>query len=376
MRIAIDARSINNKRRHGILTYGENLINSLSELDNDNSYYLLYTSLKRKTSSMPGPEKNNFKKKIIRLPDTGNRLYNFVLSELALPTFCSRHRCNVFHSTYDTLPLRMRNTAYILTVHDLKFFVIHNDNWPIDSERFAKGVKMADKIIAVSHYTKKDIVDRYSIKPEKIEVIYSGIDERYKNVTTDKHDSCLGDRYGLERRYILGIGRAPRKNATKLIKAFSLFKHKDDFDLVITGVSTDSIMYKELYSLAVQLNIEGSLKVLGYIPDSDFVHLYKSAECFVFPSLYEGFGLPMLEAMACGTPVITSNITALPEIGGDAAIYVDPYSEEQIAVAMDRIVENSVLRDTLIEKGYRRAQEFSWRKTAEETLQLYKSCNN
>ncbi|MFC1632007.1 glycosyltransferase family 4 protein [Candidatus Omnitrophota bacterium] len=380
MKIAIDARPINNKHRHGILNYTEKLIFSLSQIDNFNEYFLFFTSLRKKPAEVPGPQNSNFNKKVMRIPDSNFPLRKFLLAKIALPLFMEKYKCSILHSTFDPLSMNLKNARYILTVHDLKSLKTNEDKWPQDLKSYDEALKKADLIIAVSHSTKKDIMEHFSIQSQKIKVIYEGVDEVYKKINTgaileNKNKSIsISKKYGLTKKFFLATGRVPRKNAARLIKAFSLFKYKRDFDLLILGVHPEHCCASEYFSIANRLNLNGSVKFTGYLTDErDLIYLYNRAECFVFPSLYEGFGLPVLEAMASGTPVISSNNSSLPEIGGDASLYVDPYSEEEIAKAMEKIVEDSELKHNLIRNGFVRSKQFSWQKMAKETLEIYEN---
>lgn len=186
---------------------------------------------------------------------------------------------------------------------------------------------------------------------------------------TVQNSKLLKEKYKINKKYILFVGTLqPRKNIVRLIEAFSKIHHQQQLNLVIVGKK--GWMYEEILEAPKQYGIENQIKFLEFVPDEDLSLLYKNALCFVLPSLYEGFGLPVLEAMTQGCPVITSNVSSLPEAGGDAALYVDPEDVDDIAAKMQSLVKDEELRKTLIEKGYKQVKKFSWEKAARETLKV------
>ena len=186
---------------------------------------------------------------------------------------------------------------------------------------------------------------------------------------TVQNSKLLKEKYKINKKYILFVGTLqPRKNIVRLIEAFSKIHHQQQLNLVIVGKK--GWMYEEILEAPKQYGIENQIKFLEFVPDEDLSLLYKNALCFVLPSLYEGFGLPVLEAMTQGCPVITSNVSSLPEAGGDAALYVNPEDVDEIAAKMQSLVKDEELRKTLIEKGYKQVKKFSWEKAARETLKV------
>ena len=236
-------------------------------------------------------------------------------------------------------------------------------------------LKRSDKIIAVSYSTKQDLMNYFKISDNKIKVIYEAADQIFQPLSSEKVQH-FKDKYDLNYQYILYVGTLePRKNIPLIIKAFYIlnkegFQHK----LVIAGKK--GWKYKTIYQLIDKLNLQKEVIFIGFIPDNDLPALYNAANLFVYPSLYEGFGLPPLEAMSCGCPVITSNISSLPEVVGDAGIMIDPYSVDELYEAMHKVLINEIVRKDMIKKGLERSQMFSWTKTAEETLKIYKEALN
>jgi len=371
MKIAIDARPINHNFRQGIFNYTERLIYGLARIDKENDFLLLFTSLRKKYHQMPGPIQENFFKKVLPVPDRGFFLRKFFLYQVVLPYFLKKNNCAVYHAPAGyTLPNINGKIKKILTIHDLRSLKITDKTFPQDISSLKKAANDADVCITISECTKKDIVENLRVAPEKIKVIYEGADEIFKPIEHSVIDD-IKQKYQINKNYFFSLGQVPRKNIERLIKAFSIFKYKSEFLLVIGGAGNNGPWMIKYRDLAKKLNIDESVKFIGYIPYEDLPLLYNGSECFVFPSLYEGFGIPLLEAMSCGRPVITSNVSSLPEIGKDAVLYVDPYNENDIASKMEKLVEDRELRGALIKKGISRAQEFSWMKMAQETLKIY-----
>jgi glycosyltransferase involved in cell wall biosynthesis len=235
-----------------------------------------------------------------------------------------------------------------------------------------KTLQNADKIIAVSYSTKRDLLKHLNIQDDRVEVIYEGVDHEKYRVLPDAEVQDIKERYGLDSPFILYVGTLePRKNIPNLIKAFSkLNKGVNKYKLVIVGKK--GWKYDEIYKTVEELDIKRDVIFTGYVLSEDLPKLYNAASLFVYPSLYEGFGLPPLEAMACGTPVITSNTSSLPEVVGNAGIMVNPYNVDDLAEAMREVLTNEGLRQDMIGKGLERAKLFNWEKTAADTLRVYR----
>ncbi len=237
------------------------------------------------------------------------------------------------------------------------------------------GLRDADFVIAISHSTKKDLIKFYSMPEEKIRVIYLGID--HGNFYRRERESSLYNRFKLspQHRYILHLStEISTKNVVGIIQAFAKLKGEyglHDVKLIKAGVPKYRQDRNRNLKLIKKLHLEESVIFLDYIPENDLPSLYGVADLFVFPSFYEGFGLPVLEAMACGTPVVTSNTSSLPEVVGDAGIMVDPYDVDALAKAMYEVLTSEAIRKGMIRKGLQRAKMFSWEKTARETLEIY-----
>ena len=254
--------------------------------------------------------------------------------------------------------IKNKSNKIITVVHDLIPLIFkRGKQYYYFKYFFPKVIENSEKIIAVSNFTKYELINYYKISEDKIHVIYNGISEIFKN-------------FNLPRQaFILYVGRFEKlKNIEALIKAFTIFikKYKLNYFLVLIGNGhiDESLINKE---------IKNKIKILKNVSDKELVNFYNTASLFIFPSLYEGFGFPPLEAMACGCPVIVSNVASLPEVCGDAAYYVDPYDVESIADGMYKILTDKALRENLIKNGLERVKQFSWEKTAREILKIIES---
>jgi glycosyltransferase involved in cell wall biosynthesis len=270
----------------------------------------------------------------------------------------------------------------VVTVHDLGF-LYHPEAHTLSQNLYLRwstrhNARAATRILADSEATRRDLVHHYSIPDSKIAVVYPGRDETLAPVTDPAQLSAVRARYGLTGPYLLYVGTLhPRKNLVRLVQAFgSLLRSSTDgprtpmagLQLVLAGQR--GWLYDDILAQVRKLGLSDHVVLTGYIPDADLPALLSGALAFVFPSLYEGFGLPLLEAMACGTPVLCSDASSLPEVAGDAALLVDPRDTEALADALARLVVDEGLRRELVERGFRQMQRFSWRRCAEEALSV------
>lgn len=268
---------------------------------------------------------------------------------------------------------------YISTIHDITpiLFPQFHPRWRTFYTRIAipRLIKCSDKIIAVSQHTKKDLVIRYNVPEDKISVIYEGASREFKKLDADTVQ-LIRRKFNLNDPFILFIGNLePRKNIPNLIRAFSLCKKQNtDLDLVIAG--RNGWLSGEIFNTITELGLEKTVKFLDYVPDEDLPALYNAAMVFVYVPFYEGFGLPVLEAMQCGTPVITSNTSSLPEITGEGGIMVDPLNVEDLAEKITLLVSDDHLRQENIRYNLSRCQLFSWEKCAQQTAEAYEEVFN
>ncbi len=363
MRIGIDCRYLAEAPR-GVGHYLLNILQQFANNEPKTIEFFLYTP----KPIYYNPTQTNFviRKGKIPLPGTwwfqteGRNLINL-------------DGLNSFWAPCDILPSGLAPYIYkVLSVHDLThiFFpqTMANYNRLIHKLFFGASLLRADHIITMSNYTKQMITDIYKINAEKISVIYEGVDPKFRPYE-DKETNAVLARYQINRPYILSVGTLePKKNYSILLRAFKALKV--DWNLVIIGKK--GWKSQEVFSTIDELKIKERVKILGYIKNEDLPFFYNGAEIFVFPSLYEGFGLPLLEAMACGVPVICSNTSSLPEIGKDAVLYFNPYSVYELADLLIKLIGDAELQKTLRDKGIARAKEFLWQKTAQATLAILK----
>lgn len=234
------------------------------------------------------------------------------------------------------------------------------------------SIKKAKKVFTISKASKSDIIAAYNVSEEKVVVTYPGIKGIVRTKSEKEDMEIIKKKHGIKGEYILFVGTLqPRKNLTRLIEAFSILKEKKDnknVELVIVGKK--GWLYEDILKAPSRFGVKDDVRFLDFIGDEELPSLYKNALFFILPSLYEGFGLPVLEAMANGCPVIVSNVSSLPEAAGEAALYVDPEKVEDIAEKMDSLLQNSSLREELVQKGLKQVKKFSWDKTARQTLEI------
>lgn len=372
MKIGIDARGLDGNKA-GIPKYIEEIIKEFNSFTNENNEYVLYSSRAIKINY-------DLKDNII-IKDGNKRLGSFWLY-LKLPKILKEDSIDVFWGTQHCLPKRnkyTKNIKFVLTIHDLAIKKLKTvgsiKNTIIQMLFLKKSIKNADKIIAISEATKKDIIEIYNIKEDKINVIYNGTNFEESLAINEKAKSEIQDKFKIkDTPYIFFLSTIePRKNVETLIKAFNYIKKKENnLKLIIAGGL--GWKYEKVIKLFEESPYKEDIVMPGYISKEEKDYLYQNAECFVYPSLYEGFGLPILEAMARRTLVITANNSSLPEVGGDVAFYYNnvlDYEElgNKILEIM-KLDENQ--KQKRIEAGLEQAKKFTWEKCAKETLDILK----
>ncbi len=279
----------------------------------------------------------------------------------------------LFHATEHLLP-PLRGVPTVLTVHDMifKLFPQHQKRlnyWYLNAT-MPLYCRRADAIITVSESSKRDIVAHYGIDPARVTVIYEAAAPEFKPVPTDAVDE-VRRRYGLPERYLIHVGTIePRKNLTRLVEALERL-HARGLSIPLVVVGGKGWLYEEFFRRLEQSAVRDAVQFPGYLPAADLPAIFAAATLATMPSVYEGFGLPVLEAMACGTPVVCSDGSSLPEMGGEAARYFDPYDVEAMAEAISEVWGDENLRGEMREKGLVQAGKFSWQRAAEETRAVY-----
>jgi len=306
-----------------------------------------------------------------------NTLERIYWENMTLATKAGKDKVDLLHIPGFAGPRKNVSYKKITTTHDL-IGLIYPQNLGLVSRYYWQKwlpscIKNSDFIIADSENTKNDITRLLHIAADKIKVIYLAVDPRFRQrQSPDKHESLRA--YGIDKRYVLSVGTIePRKNIINLIDAFDRYlKESGDGDILLVIAGKKGWDYDRCSKKTLDLNLRERIIFCDYVRDEDLPMLYNASEVFVYPSFYEGFGLPVLEAMSCGTPVICSSISSLPEIGGDAPLYVNPNSVDSIAAALLRVVNNKELKAMMSKKSLENSKRFSWEKTATETIHVYK----
>lgn len=367
MHIAIDAHSVG-AQLAGNETYAVNLIEALAEIDQANQYTLYVTkqsAVDRFASRWPNVKVRR------TLPHTP-----LVRIPLTLSAELRRNPVDVLHVQYTAPPLAP--CAVVATIHDLSF-----EHLPETFNRRSRAQLRltvrrtacnAAQVLTLSEFSRRNIVETYALDPKRVGVTPAAAAQHFRPVEDETELRRIRTTYGIERDYILALGSIqPRKNLVRLIKAYSSLALADSANelplLVLAGKR--GWLEAETIQAAEQSPVRKNIRFIGYVPNDDLPGLYSGAICLAYPSYFEGFGLPILEAMQCGTPVIAGNRTSLPEVAGDAGVLVDPFDETAVAKALTAVIENPGYRDQLRVKGIERAREFSWQRTARLTLDAY-----
>lgn len=376
MKIGIDCRTIlapGVGEQAGVGHYTYFLVRTLLRMDKHNHYVLFFDSRMKNLSEFHAKNVT-----VTAFPFSQYRKFlPFAYSHMLIAAQLFRHRLDVFHSPANTLPLTYLKTS-VLTVHDLAIY--RNPQWfptQVFSTRLLvpQSVKRAKRIIAVSQSTKRDLRDLFNVPTRKVRVVPEGVDVRPLPLKDRNLD--IRKRFKLPKRFLLFVGTLePRKNLPTLIRAFAQVvrspKHAD-VGLVLAGAAGNRA--HEVFEEIAEQKLADRVRYVGYLPHNQKLTALREAEAFVFPSLYEGFGLPVLESMALGTPVITSRVSSLPEVAGTAALLVDPEDQDELARAMGRVLDQPALQRRLSAAGTVQVKTFSWDRAARETLAVYREAH-
>jgi glycosyltransferase involved in cell wall biosynthesis len=375
MRIGIDVRSLQNDSQfRGIGRYTSCLVNALLKQDKDDQY----TFFAYKNQPLPDLfiEGHDFRKVTSK-----KKRFVWISGQLFFPRTLRDNKIDVFHSPEYIVPV-LASCKKVITVHD---FI--NYDYPFYKKRCRlirriyfylkdKTLVQADGVIAVSEYTKKKILELTKVKAENIKVIYESADPGFKPISDKASSQELKKKYGIYDDFVLYVGAIDyHKNIEGLLRTFAMVEPQD-ISLVLIGVKNDLKFLAYIRKLILELNINKRVHILGYISQQDLLGFYNLAKITVSLSVYEGFGLPILEAMSCACPVIASNNTSLPEIVGDSGILVDPYDPQEAADRISRLLADESLRVAMAKKAFIRSKEFSWEKTALQTLHFYNEVLN
>ncbi len=364
MRVGMDARLVY-YRKAGISQYTLRLLEELAAIDKEDEFTVFQS---RKDRSVL-VDQSNFRKRSLWTPP------HHRLEQLLLPLELAAVDLDVLHSP-DFIPPFRRNCKSVITVHDLNFLLYPDFLTPESASYYGQidqAVRRCDHIIAVSESTKRDIIHLTGAPEDKITVVHEAAHPIYRPLQDQNQVQEAKMRFGIETDFVLFVSTIePRKNVPTLLRSYKqlLDNYRAGVDLALAGEK--GWLFHQVYKLVDELGIKERVHFLGRVSSEDLLGLYNAAQLLVHPAFYEGFGLPPLEAMACGTPVVVSNTSALPEVVGDAALLVDPTEVDELTVAIWRLLSDPDLRRELSEKGLKRARLFSWRKAARQTLKIYR----
>lgn len=377
MKIGIDIRTLMDTHYSGVPEYTLNLVKGIIEKDKHNDYVLFYNSFKNLDDHIP-----RFKGENVRFVKTKypNKIFNYLLQKgIKKPKIDELLNVDMFFMPHINFSSLSNNVKKIITIHDLsflrypKFFSTRKNIWHklIDVKKL---VKKFDIVVAVSENTKRDLIELCMVPEEKIKVIHSGIEESFKKISIDASKrNKLQKKYKLPRNYILYLGTIePRKNVDGIIKAYELYRKNNKIDIKLVIAGANGWKSSKIFKTWNNSEYKDDIIFLGFVDREDKIFLYNLAKVFVYPSFYEGFGFPPLEAIACGVPVITSNVSSLPEVSGRDAIYVDPYKVNEISHAFSLILNNKnqklasdITKENVLDK-------YSWDRVIDEYLELFK----
>jgi glycosyltransferase involved in cell wall biosynthesis len=367
LHIGIDAHAVGT-RLAGNETYITNLVEALADVDTSNRYTLYVTkpaAVERFAGRWP-----NFAVRrtlphspVVRIPVT-------------LSAELRRRPVDVLHVQFTAPPLAP--CPVVVTIHDLAFehlpATFKRRSWMQLRLTVRRTARRAAQIITVSEYSKRDIVETYRVEPGRVTVTHEAAAARFRPVSDERELRRVRQLYGIEGDYILAVGSVqPRKNLARLVRAYSDLRRRPGQAklprLVVVGKL--AWLYEETLRAVEECGVREDVTLTGYVPEGDLPALYSGALCFAYPSFFEGFGLPPLEAMRCGTPVVVGDRTSLPEVVGDAGLLVDPFDTAAMTAALARVVDDGELRRLMRARGLARAARFDWRETARRTLEVY-----
>jgi len=371
MRVLIDCTGIT-RNKAGVGVYAKNLVEELTRLAHGPQYFILAQDDDPELDFSGRPDVTMLR---VRARIFRKRPLRFLLEQLVLPCLLMIHRIDVLHSLHYSFPLVRFGTKQVVTVHDMTFFnmsEVHERVKRLYFRFFIRAdVRFANKVIFISHSTMTDCTTRLGAVRGTSAVIHLGKSEAFRTGLAASGIRRVKEKYGLNAEFVLFVGTIePRKNLSRLVSAFATVCDKHSaLLLVIAGMK--GWMYDGLLEMVKDLNLQSRVIFTGFVPEEEKPFLIAAAKVFAYPSLYEGFGIPVLEALACGIPTVTSNVSSLPEVAGDAALTIDPCSVTELSSALEKLISDEPLRERLKREALRQAAKFTWTKTAIMTREAY-----
>jgi len=366
-KIGIDARMYG-KQVSGIGTYTKNITDHIFELDKTNDYYLFLLPLDY--------DRLNFTQANVHKVKTDAYWYTWAEQTKFLYQL-NKYQLDLMHFTNFNAPI-LYNKPRIHTIHDITpvFFPGHKQKSWLRRQAYYRtiksGLKKSAKIITISQNTKQDLIKHFQVPEDKIAVYYLGIEKQFKIIENYAKIKELKDKYGITKPYLFFISAwRSHKNFEGLIKAFKILKKQYNLDYQLILGGQEDKYYPNIKKTIDKSIFKHDIITPGFIPDNELVLFYNAADLYVNPSFYEGFGFTGLEAMACATPVVSSNLSSLPEAMGEAAIYFDPYNINEMAQTINKVLSNSQLKESLKQKGFNQIKKYSWIDCAQKTHKIY-----
>ena len=376
MRIGIEAQRLYRPHKHGMDRVALELIRNLQVIDTENEYFIF---VKPDEDCDGIPQAKNFN--VVEIPGGPYPVWE----QLKLPKIAESYNIDILHCTSNTAPVNTK-IPLITTLHDVIFkemslvaLLTNGASWYQKIGNLYrrcildKVVSKSKKLITVSNFEKGNILNAFKLNSSNLEAVHNGVNESYAQRSDEETKQSVKVKYNLPNRYLLHLGNTdPRKNTKRVLEAFHhyLKDYDGDCKLVIVGIN-ETVLNAELNALGLFEALKDKVILTGYVADEDLPVVFHMSQLFLFPSLREGFGIPVIEAMASGVPVITSNTSSMPEVAGDAALIVDPNRTEEITNGIVKILSDDSYKTTLIEKGLTRYKQFSWKNAAKRVLELY-----
>jgi glycosyltransferase involved in cell wall biosynthesis len=367
MRIGIEAQRIFRKKKHGMDIVALELVRQLQRIDNENEYFVF---VKEDEDNQVLNETPNVK--IIKIKSAPYPYWEQIL----LPRKAQELGLDILHCTSNTAPVKM-SIPLVVTVHDIiyleKLNLTRGTSYQIAGNLYRRWnvpmvVKRSAGIITVSDFERQRIVSHFGLKEDQVRTVHNGVGEKFKRVTDPGILDDIRKRYHLPGQFMFYLGNTdPKKNMIGVLRALSILKKRKQLTIPLLMLDIDRSFLTRLAEEIGDREILQHISFSGYVPNHDLPAIYSLASVFLYPSLRESFGIPILEAMACGVPVITSSTSSMPEVAGDAALFIDPNNPEQLAEKTVALLNDNTLRQELIEKGLKRSQEFSWEANARNT---------